>query len=255
MKQTRVIKTIKEMIEWRNSLQSKSVGFVPTMGALHSGHTSLIDQSTKENDITILSIFVNPTQFNNPDDLQKYPQTFDSDYKLACEHNVDILFFPNFNEMYPDQYRFKMTENTFSKLLCGAHRPGHFDGVLSVVMKLFQITQADKSYFGMKDYQQFKLIQDMSQAFFLKTQVIGLPTIREENGLAKSSRNMRLTPEARNKASLIYKTITEIKNKTEAIDFLNQSGFQVEYLEDIENRRYIAVFLEGIRLIDNVSIS
>jgi len=255
MKKTLIIKTVNEMIQWRSHIKNQTVGFVPTMGALHTGHTSLLQQCHLENDLTILSIFVNPTQFNNHEDLQNYPQTFDHDYHLACESGVDVLFYPQFSEIYPDQYRFKVIETEFSRLLCGAHRPGHFDGVLSVVMKLFHITRAHKSYFGMKDYQQYNLIKSMANAFFLETQVIGLPTIREESGLAKSSRNMRLSDEGKIKAALIYKTISSIKDINQAKVTLQQSGFEVEYLEDIDNRRYIAAYLEGIRLIDNVEIS
>jgi len=257
MVKTKIIKTVPEMISWRNQQLSQfkqSIGFVPTMGALHDGHASLLKKAREENDLCVLSLFVNPTQFNNSTDLEKYPKTFEQDYQMACDNNVDILFYPAYNDIYPDQYRYQVTENDFSKRLCGAHRPGHFNGVLTVVLKLLQITGAHRSYFGLKDYQQYKLIQDMVKSLFLPVEIIGLPTIRENTGLAMSSRNLRLSEQGRIKASLIYKTIVSQSNPMEAHKILSENGFEVEYLEDIENRRYIAAHLEGVRLIDNVEI-
>lgn len=252
MKKTRVIERPQDLIEYRKKYSS--IGFVPTMGALHEGHASLMRKASSENELTIVSVFVNPTQFNNPTDLDKYPKTFEADLKICSENDVDVLFFPQFSDIYPDDYRFKVTENEFSKKLCGAHRPGHFDGVLTVVLKLLQITGCHKAYFGLKDYQQYKLISDMAKGLFLSTEIVGLPTVREASGLAMSSRNMRLSSAGKDKASLIYKTITQKIPAAQAQEILTANGFVVDYLEDIAERRYVAASLEGIRLIDNVEV-
>lgn len=252
MKQTIVIEKPQDLIEYRKKYSS--IGFVPTMGALHAGHASLMKKAASENELTIASVFVNPTQFNNATDLEKYPKTFEADLKTCSDSGVDVLFFPQFADIYPDNYRFKLSENDFSTKLCGAHRPGHFDGVLTVVLKLLQITGCQRAYFGMKDYQQYKLISDMSKALFLPTEIIGLPTVREASGLAMSSRNMRLSDAGKDKASLIFKTISQKISTEAAREILTAEGFVVDYLEDIGNRRYVAATLEGIRLIDNVEI-
>ncbi len=231
-----------------------TVGFVPTMGALHSGHAALLKQASAENEFSVLSIYVNPTQFNNPTDLEKYPKTLDADLKLAAECGINAVLLPDYSDIYADQYRFKLCENEFSNLLCGAHRPGHFDGVLTIVMKLLNIVQADKAYFGKKDFQQFKLIQDMAKSFFMNSEIIGVDTVREESGLAMSSRNLRLSPDGLKKSALIYKFL---KSELTAIDVKNKlilNGFDVDYVEDIANLRFIAATLEGVRLIDNVEI-
>ena len=254
---TKVIQSTAELIQFRENfsfsgLRSK-IGFVPTMGALHEGHASLLKKAREENQLTILSVFVNPTQFNNPNDLTDYPKTFEHDLSIATKEKVDILFFPKYEDIYADNYRFKLTENEFSEKLCGAHRPGHFDGVLTVVLKLLVLTKADKAYFGEKDYQQLKLIQDMAKALFVETQIIGCPTFREHSGLAMSSRNLRLSPEALEKASLIYKTIKN-SSANEAFEKLKSAGFDVDYVEEYFGRRFAAASLEGVRLIDNVEI-
>lgn len=234
--------------------QNLSVGFVPTMGALHQGHASLLARSHKENDLTILSIFVNPTQFNDKNDFEKYPKTFAADFEVAQKHGVDVIFCPQYSELYPDDYKYKISESDFSLELCGASRKGHFDGVLSIVMKLFQIIKPTKSYFGEKDYQQLMLIKGMVQAFFMPLEIVAVPTLREDSGLAMSSRNTRLSSEGQAQAALIYKTITKIKDINEAKEILTQKGFDVDYLVDKNGRRFVAAFLEGVRLIDNVKI-
>lgn len=249
----KVVRSASELIELRKSI-SGSVGFVPTMGALHEGHASLINLSRENNHFTILSLFVNPTQFNDPKDFEKYPQTFESDKDLAEKSGVDILFYPQYSEIYADNYRYKISENEFSKILCGAHRPGHFDGVLTVVMKLFNITKPDRAYFGEKDFQQLTLIKDMVRAFFMPVEIISGPTVRETSGLAKSSRNIRLSEQGKVKAALIYQTLMSERNIEKAKNILTQNGFQIDYLEDHGARRYVAAYLEGIRLIDNVEI-
>jgi len=232
----------------------KTIGFVPTMGALHQGHAELLRKARKENDIVILSIFVNPTQFNDPNDFSKYPKTFEDDLKIAKEMVVDFIFAPAEKQMYPDDYRYRMSENSFSRELCGAHRPGHFDGVLTIVMKLLMLVKPTRVYFGEKDYQQLSLIRDMAQAFFLGTEIVPVPTVREQSGLAMSSRNQRLTDEQRAMASQIYKISCATHNSEEVKNKLSELGFQVDYVEDRKNRRFVAAKLGDVRLIDNVEI-
>lgn len=246
-----IIKTIEDWNSTRKKLIG-SIGFVPTMGALHKGHKSLIDKSISENDITVVSIFVNPTQFNNPDDLTNYPITFEDDLKLLNDCGVNYLFYPEYDSLYPDNYKYVITENSYSKFMEGAHREGHFDGVLSVVMKLLNIVKANKAYFGEKDYQQYKLIDGMVKAYFLDTEIIPCTTIREEDGLAFSSRNRRLTIEERKKAFLFPTLLKSNKTTQEIKNELNSNGFVVDYIIDFENRRYGAAHLGKVRLIDNV---
>ncbi|RYZ72492.1 MAG: pantoate--beta-alanine ligase [Proteobacteria bacterium] len=243
--------------EWRkvrSTLSGKTIGFVPTMGALHAGHGSLLENARRENDIVVLSVYVNPTQFNDPKDLEKYPKTLDRDVELAAKAGVDYVLSPNYAQMYPDHYRYKLTENDLSTKLCGAHRPGHFDGVLTVVMKLFNLVRADHAYFGEKDFQQLELIRGMSEAFFLQTKVVGCPTVREEDGLAMSSRNVNLDSASRALAPTFAKALRSEKTTDAATERLSKEGFIVEYVEDINHRRYGAVRLGGVRLIDNVEV-
>ncbi|QDK39232.1 pantoate--beta-alanine ligase [Bdellovibrio sp. NC01] len=250
---TVVLRSPQEFKQWRKK-QSGSVGFVPTMGALHSGHEQLLKTARAENNIVVLSIFVNPTQFNDPKDFEKYPITWDADLKMAQNNKVDAIFYPHAPDMYPDNYRYKVTENEYSKTLDGAHRPGHFDGVLSVVMKLFNVVSPTKAYFGEKDFQQMRLIQGMVESFFMNLEIVPVATVRESDGLAKSSRNVRLTQEQRALAPAIYKAITTSKTADEAAQALSAQGFKVDYVTDIDNRRYVAAFLGEVRLIDNVQI-
>jgi len=232
---------------------SNSLGFVPTMGALHKGHLSLVRRSISENDFTVVSIFLNPTQFDNTNDLHKYPNTIVSDRSKLKKEDVDALLCPDYDQMYPDNYTYKISETEFSKLLCGTHRPGHFDGVLTVVLKLINLVKPRHVYFGEKDYQQFKLISGMVKAFFMDTEIVPCETIREVDGLAGSSRNGRLTHKNRKKAPLFYSILSSMDlNPAEAIEKLQSAGFKVEYVEDIGNRRYGAVYLGEVRLIDNV---
>lgn len=255
MNDLKVFNSIQEFIDFRKQIHPDiELGLVPTMGALHQGHASLIKKSANENDLTVLSIFVNPTQFNDPTDFTKYPKTWTEDLKIAIDSGVDIVIAPNPEEIYFDKYRYKISENDFSKRLCGAHRPGHFDGVLTVVLKLFMLVKPTRSYFGEKDYQQLQLIKDMVASFFISTQVIGCPTFRETSGLAMSSRNMRLSELGRTKAASIFKCISENKSATEVRNNLSALGFDVDYVEDEGSRRFVAAILEGIRLIDNVEI-
>ncbi|MEK2646985.1 pantoate--beta-alanine ligase [Bdellovibrio sp. BCCA] len=248
-----VLRSPQEFKTWRWGKHG-SIGFVPTMGALHEGHESLLKRAYDDNDFVVLSIFVNPTQFNDPNDLEKYPKTWEADLAMAERNGVDAIFYPKYSDMYPDNYRYKVTENEYSKLLDGAHRPGHFDGVLSVVMKLFNIVSPTKAYFGEKDFQQMTLIKGMVDSFFMNLEIVPVPTMREKDGLAMSSRNTRLSPEERAKAPAIYKAITESKSAEEAAAKLNSQGFVVDYVTDIGNRRFVAAKLGEVRLIDNVEI-
>ena len=244
-----------DFIKYRRSIdKNKTIGFVPTMGALHQGHASLLQRASDENDFTVLSIFVNPTQFNDPNDFKNYPKTWDSDLSIATECQVDFIITPTFEQMYPDNYRFKISENELSQKFCGASRPGHFDGVLTVVMKLLHIADSHRAYFGEKDFQQLQLIKDMAKSFFLTTEIISCPTLRESSGLALSSRNSRLSPEGQEKVALIYKFISQSSAAEEAKKKLTENGFTVDYVEDYQKRRFVAAYLEGVRLIDNVEL-
>jgi len=249
----KTISDINEMIKIRNKIKD-SVGFVPTMGALHEGHISLIKKAKKENKIVMVSIFVNPTQFNDRNDLKKYPRPISEDKKILKNENVDYLFLPDFKDIYPDLYRYKIIETDFSKKLCGKFREGHFDGVLTIVMKLLNITKPDKAYFGEKDFQQYILIKNMCKAFFISTQIIPCPIIREKDGLALSSRNLLLSKKDREKAPLIYKTIKQNITNGEVKKILSENGFKVEYVETLKGRRFIAAWLGNVRLIDNIVI-
>lgn len=254
MKQPVVINSVKEMLQWRNSLNQKTVGFVPTMGALHEGHASLLTKSAADNEISVLSIFVNPTQFNQAQDLAKYPRTWDGDLKWASETNTTAVFSPSFEDIYPDNYNFSVHENDYSHMLCGASRPGHFQGVLTVVLKLINLIRPDRVYMGEKDHQQLQLIKEMCRAFFLDTEIVSCPTIRNKSGLALSSRNARLTEAERNHSALIFKALTSSKTPSQAKAILEESGFKIDYLLDVNGRRYIAAFVGDVRLIDNVPL-
>ena len=251
---TEIIRSIKRLQEIRNELlkSDKTIGFVPTMGALHAGHASLLDRSRKENDISILSIFVNPTQFDDPKDLKNYPQTLEADSALAQKMGVAFIFVPTAQELYNDQYRYRVNESELSRLYCGAHRPGHFDGVLTVVLKLLMIVRAHRAYFGEKDFQQMKLVQGMTEAFFIDTEIVPCPIVRDEHGLALSSRNVRLTHEDREKAlkfaGLLNSDLTPQGIRVE----LEKVGVNVDYIDQYQDRRLGAVRIGNTRLIDNV---
>lgn len=254
MGRVKIVSDIQEWIRIRRELraQGRSIGFVPTMGALHQGHASLLEKSRKENDVCVLSIYVNPTQFDNKEDLAKYPSTLDHDAKVAAEAGVDYILLPTYDQIYPDGYRYKVSESRMSQMLCGAHRPGHFDGVLTVVMKLLNIVQPDRAYFGEKDHQQLELVRGMVEAFFMDLEIVPCATVREADGLAMSSRNVRLTPEQRSLAPKFQEALTKGNTTGEAKARLESEGFEVDYIEDIGRRRYGAVKLGTVRLIDNV---
>jgi pantoate--beta-alanine ligase len=250
----KTIHSIQQFISYRKLIKS-SVGFIPTMGALHAGHLSLIRQSLTDNDKTIVSIFVNPTQFDNNNDLNHYPNLIESDLQQLQSIGVDCVLLPKFEQMYPDNYRYKVSENDLSQQFCGAHREGHFDGVLTVVMKLFNIVQPTKAYFGEKDFQQLTLIKQMVHAFFMPIEVIAGATVREQDGLAMSSRNLNLTDEERKIAPKLYQTISSGQSIKQMKNTLKSYGFKIDYLEILDNRLLIAAYLGQVRLIDNVKIN
>ena len=244
--------TIEAIRNWRQSVGAESVGFVPTMGALHDGHLQLIRAAINENRHSLVSIFVNPTQFNDPKDCSSYPVQLQTDI-LACQQaGVSAVFLPQYGMLYPDDYTYRISETEQSLILEGAMRPGHFDGVLTVVMKLLMLARADRAYFGEKDWQQLRLVDAMAKAFFLDTQIIAVQTVREDDGLAMSSRNVRLSPRARTLAPEFYRVLTTAVDCAMARNELEALGFMVEYVDERDGRRLGAVQLEGVRLIDNV---
>lgn len=242
------------LIERGGMVQNETLGFVPTMGALHEGHLSLVRRSKNENTKTLVSLFINPTQFNSPKDLEQYPKTFEEDLELLKAEGVDYVLHPEYSEIYKDNYKYKVSESELSKALCGAHRPGHFDGVLTVMMKLLNLSQADHCYMGEKDYQQLELVKQMTEAFFIKTKIIGCPTIRESSGLAMSSRNRRLTSQGHLTAAKLSKTLQEKSSAKDCRQALQDLGFRVEYVTDLNGRRFAAAEIEGVRLIDNIPL-
>lgn len=260
----------------------KTIGFVPTMGALHQGHLSLMEQSLKENDCTVVSIFVNPTQFNNLEDLQKYPRTLDTDLQKIQGLSQDIVVFaPTIEQMYEDQVRSeKFDFQGIDLVMEGASRPGHFDGVATIVKKLFEIVRPTNAYFGEKDYQQILIIKSMVAQTNLPVNIVSCPIIREKNGLAMSSRNQRLSDPMKQKASFIYQSLLKAKQVFEhqsipqTIDsiedmYKNHSELELEYFTIAQSetltisslkeqgkkyRAFIVVNAEGVRLIDNIEL-
>ncbi|HEX2853274.1 MAG TPA: pantoate--beta-alanine ligase [Opitutaceae bacterium] len=246
--------------EWRalragHRAAGRRLGFVPTMGALHPGHVSLMQAARGECGVVLASVFVNPTQFDEKRDFDKYPRTLDADLALMKSAGVDVVFAPSVAEMYPNGTSYAVVENEFSRELCGAHRPGHFSGMLTVVLKLLQIADAERAYFGEKDFQQLLLVRGMCAAFFLPTEIIGCPTVREADGLAMSSRNARLSPAERALAPRFHAALTTAPSAAAARAQLEAAGFSVDYVEDRDRRRLGAVRLGQTRLIDNVPLA
>lgn len=248
-----LLKSIEELKNWRSGVKN-TVGFVPTMGALHQGHLKLLEISKKNNKVSVLSIFVNPLQFNDKSDFSNYPKTIDSDLRLAKDANVDCVFLPSVQDMYPLSSSVTLSETEISSILEGKYRPGHFTGVLTVVLKLLNLTQPTNAYFGEKDYQQFLLIKKMAEDLFLNTKIVPVPTVRDSFGLALSSRNARLSESEIQLARQINKILIESKNSEIAKSHLIQNGFKVDYVEDFYGRRFVAAFIGEVRLIDNVEL-
>ncbi len=255
----------------------KTIAFVPTMGFLHNGHASLLKEARKNADILVLSIFVNPIQFGQNEDLDRYPRDLENDSRIAGECGVDIIFTPQAADMYPAGFQTGISVAEVSKPLCGASRPGHFDGVTTVVAKLFNIIQPDLAFFGRKDYQQLSVIKRMTADLCIPVQIVGMPIIREEDGLAMSSRNVYLTAEERNSALSLSRAIKAVRSSysggQRSIELLRQEAMtvlgrelpiQIDYLEfcneatlqpiqeaDDDTLMAIAVKIGKTRLIDN----
>ena len=255
-----------------------TIGFVPTMGALHSGHISLVNQAVAENQIVVVSIFVNPTQFNDKNDLARYPRTLESDLKLLEKTGCQIVFAPTAEEVYPEPDTRKFNFGPLETVMEGKHRPGHFNGVAQVVSKLFDFVKPDSAYFGLKDFQQLAIIKEMVKQLKIDIEIVACPIIREESGLAMSSRNELLTTEERKNAAVISETLFKAKElakqksvnelETWVIETINKNSFlTVEYFEIVDELQLqpvksweeectkvgcIAVFCGKVRLIDNV---
>ncbi|HKK82495.1 MAG TPA: pantoate--beta-alanine ligase [Prolixibacteraceae bacterium] len=255
-----------------------TIGFVPTMGALHQGHLSLINIAGKQSDYVVVSIFVNPTQFNNKEDLDKYPRNLEHDLKLLEKTPCDLVFAPSVNEMYPEKDIRKFDFGNLETVMEGKHRPGHFNGVAQIVSKLFDATMPDKAFFGLKDFQQLAIIRQMTIQFNYGIEIVACETVREDDGLAMSSRNKRLTQPQRESAPLIAKTLNEAKNKitnhnindikqwvlstidadpnleTEYFEIVDEETLQpvTTWDESVNKIGCIAVNCGEVRLIDNI---
>ena len=252
----KTVSTVSEVKQWRELIAANSrVGFVPTMGSLHAGHRSLVERAVAENDKVIVSVFVNPTQFNNNSDYVSYPSQVEKDKALLEEWGASCVWLPAREELYADQYRYRVRENELALVLEGASRPGHFDGVLTVVLKLLLIVSPHSAYFGEKDYQQLLLVRGMVESLFLNTKVIACPVIRTKMGLALSSRHARLSDNDLQLANRLYPILCEAKSAEKATEMLKLQGFEVDYVVDQWQRRLAAVTVGGVRLIDNIPLS
>lgn len=261
--------------------EGKTVGFVPTMGALHAGHISLIEQAGQKCDFVVMSIFVNPTQFNDPKDLEKYPRTLEADLQLLEPTACQAVFAPSVETMYPEPDTRQFNFGELEQVMEGRFRPGHFNGVAQVVSKLFDLVNPDKAFFGQKDFQQLVIVKAMVKQLTLPVEIVACPIVREASGLARSSRNERLSPDQRAEAAMIYKTLCEAKNlvqqlsvqelKEQVVARINAiPGLKIEYFEIVNDTDLksveswdepvnkvacIAVFCGEVRLIDNLLIS
>ena len=275
----RTLRALREAVAgWKR--RGESVGVVPTMGALHEGHLSLVRRAVEDCDRVIVTLFVNPKQFNDKKDLEAYPRTEEEDRELLRPLGPDILYVPDAGEVYPEGFATTVSVGRVSEGLCGDFRPGHFDGVATVVAKLFLQTAADKAFFGEKDYQQLQVVRRMARDLDIPVEVVGCPTIREEDGLAMSSRNRRLSPEDRATAAVLPQTLMAAAESIEsgadptgaigtARQRLRDAGFEpVEYLElrgaddlapmtqlDRPARLLVGAWLGNVRLIDNVPVT
>lgn len=281
-----VFEKIKELKQYLASAKKsgKSIGFVPTMGALHLGHIALINESKQQNDITVCSVFVNPTQFNDKTDLDKYPRTLEADKKLLEAAQCDVLFAPSVNEIYPvannsdEQKTINVNLGLLDKVMEGAMRPGHFRGVIQVVSRLFDIVEPNKAYFGQKDFQQLAVIKAMTKQLNYPVDIVGCSIVRENDGLAMSSRNVRLNADERAAAPLISKTLFKVKELADKLsseelkilvahELADSAHLKLEYFEIVNSETLqpinkpeevahsvacIAVWAGKVRLIDNV---
>ncbi len=275
-----VVKEITELqaIIDQEKKEGKTIGFVPTMGALHNGHISLVETATQQSNYVIVSIFVNPTQFNDKKDLINYPRTLERDLKLLDKTSCNLVFSPDTNTMYPEEDKRQFNFGQLETVMEGQFRPGHFNGVAQVVSKLFEIVKPDKAFFGLKDFQQLVIIKALVKQLNLPIEIVPCPIVRENDGLAMSSRNQRLTEEQRHNASHIYKTLCEARNKAHIMsvkelkrwvtETINQNEFlEAEYFEISDDEQLntindwnsplnkvgcIAVQCGEVRLIDNI---
>lgn len=275
-----VLNTRNELVSLIENLKQKGnkIGFVPTMGALHEGHLSLVKESKNNNDITVVSIFVNPTQFNDPDDLKRYPRTLNKDVELLETVGCDIVFAPSVEEVYPVPDTRKFDFGYLESVMEGAKRPGHFNGVGQVVSRLFDLVKPDKAYFGMKDFQQVAIIKNMVKQLNYNIKIVPCPIIREENGLARSSRNALLDEDHKKNAPHIYATLKKARTfvpqmnvkelKLWIANEINENPFlETEYVEIVDDTTLkvtehwsepgtkvacVAVYAGKIRLIDNI---
>lgn len=279
------MKTITHIHELQQTIkqeryEGKTIGFVPTMGYLHEGHQSLLNKAREQNDVVVLSIFVNPTQFGPNEDLDAYPRDFERDQNVAKEAGVDYIFYPDVNEMYPNEPSITIQVTKRVDVLCGKSRPGHFDGVATVLTKLFNIVTPDRAYFGMKDAQQVAVVEGLIEDFRFPIELIGVPTVREADGLAKSSRNVYLTETERAQApainealqaakarieqgekntSVLYaEIVSQIEEKTDGvIDYVEIYSYpELEPIQTLKGRIIIAVAVKfsKARLIDNLTM-
>lgn len=246
---------VTEINTWRaarKQLAGKSIGLVHTMGNLHAGHMSLCQRSKSENDVTVAVIFINPRQFNQARDFELYPRTMEQDQALLQAQGVDYLLLFDEKSLYPDGYQVQVSETEISKVLEGEFRPGHFTGMLTIVLKVLNLVQPARSYYGEKDYQQLMLIKKMADALFLPMEIVGCTTVRAEDYVALSSRNNRLTVEQREKAAHFPRLLQSSAEPAEITRQLTALGFRVEYIIDQWQRRLGAVWLDDVRLIDNI---
>lgn len=276
----KVINTIRELQALLGSYRAegKRIGFVPTMGALHDGHASLVARSVKENDITVVSVFVNPTQFNDKNDLKNYPRTLDADCALLERVGAAVVFAPSVEEMYPTEDTRRFSFAPLDTVMEGACRPGHFNGVAQIVSKLFYAVNPDRAYFGEKDFQQLAIIREMVRQLSLDVEIVGCPIVREEDGLAMSSRNTLLSEDERERALTISSTLfasvdfakvnTLEATKAFVEDIINDTpGLELEYYQIVDGNTLqeiaewgdsdyvvgcIALFCGNVRLIDNI---
>lgn len=260
--------------------EKKSIGFVPTMGALHQGHLSLINRAKQENNLVICSVFINPTQFNNKDDFDKYPRNFEHDIEQLKQAGCDVVFLPEVKEMYPEENYMQINFGSVEDVMEGEFRKGHFNGVATIVSKLFHFCNPTKAYFGLKDLQQVTIIKQLVSALSFPLEIIACPTLREESGLAMSSRNERLSVAGKKTASYLYQSLkicqdvllkskNPIEAKQKAAAYLQEhDGINVEYLEITETNKLISIekinsaelaiciaaYVENVRLIDNIIV-
>lgn len=279
----KVYSTISELQDALNLLKKNGakIGFVPTMGALHNGHISLVKESNNQCDITIVSIYVNPTQFNNSSDLEHYPRTLEQDLLLLEKENCDIVFTPSNEEIYPNNFdKISLNLGQLAEIMEGKFRPGHFEGVVNVVYRLFDIVKPNKAFFGLKDFQQVAVIKYMVKELNLPVEIIPCPTLREDGGLAMSSRNLRLSEQDKANALILFKTLDFAKSLTkqgrspkevqkEAVKFFKASNLELEYFEivdpitltSLENEwvnnstACIVAYCNDVRLIDNLELN